>query len=87
MPNDDGGVSAALAGAKATLKSAQDFSRSASGHSSDPQFTAHKVGVSFAQSHGADHQGGTIGAGIESAAAGLKARQANVDAYAAANKE
>lgn len=81
MPNDDGGVSAALAGARATLTSAQNFSKQASGHSVDPNFAppAHKTGVQFAQQHGADHQGGTLGAE-------LNVKQTNVDAYVASQK-
>lgn len=76
MPNDDGGVSAALAGAKGTLKNAQNFTHSVTGSNVDANYAPHKTGVSFAQQHGADHQGGTLGAELE-------AKRANVNAYVA----
>lgn len=84
MPNDDGGVSKAVAASKAALSGAQSFSSSASGHATDPMFAhpAHQTGVSFAAQHGADHTGGLAGE-ASSAAAGIASKQANVAAYKA----
>lgn len=69
MPNDDGGVSAKLAGARATLTAVNNSNVSARQSPYAPHNTAsHKTGASFASQHGADHEGGTLGAELDARA-------------------
>jgi hypothetical protein len=75
MPNDQ--VTDKLAAAKAAVRHAQMAFPT-------PANRGHEAGVAFAAAHNADHTGSTLNGIVQQAgeeAAGIKARQANIEQY------